>query len=136
MTDQAYRTVWALQLFNGFVNAFTPPAMQVHCREQIEAVRIAIRAIAPAPEAKILGYGVYAQRPDRHRDNGFEHIAICALSETLAGAENVFDGTIERAKKVLAKPPAERERQLADGSLVRLDELRGWVICQVQQIPT
>ena|ERR1700722_10135836 len=136
MTDQAYRTVWALQQFMGFVNSFTPPAMQVHRRDEIEHVKAAMKAIAPAPEAKILGYGVYAERPDRDRENGFEYIAICALSETLAGAENVFDGTVERAKKILAKPPNERERQLADGSIVRLDELRGWTICQVQQIPT
>ena len=135
MSDQDQRTTWAVQQFTGFVNTFTPPAMQVYCRDEIAKVRAAIRAIAPGPEASVLGYGVYAQRPTIERDSGFEHIAICALSDTLAGAERVMDGTVERAKKVLAKPPAERERQLADGSLVRLDELRGYVICSVQQIP-
>jgi hypothetical protein len=136
MTDQAQRTAWAVQRFESFVNTFTPPALQVYCRDDIIAVRRAIRAIAPGQAAQVLGYGVYAQVPDRKRASGFEHIAICALSETLAGAENVFEGRIERAKKILAQPPIDRERQLADGSLVRLDELRGFVICQVQQIPT
>ena len=105
MTDQAYRTIWALQQFMGFVNQFTPPAMQFLCRDEIEHVKAAIKAIAPAPEAKILGYGVYAERSDRHRENGFEYIAICALSETLAGAENVIYSLTTRLRYRCRVPP-------------------------------
>lgn len=84
----------------------------------------------------VVGYVVFAEVPDRERDCGFEHIAISAISETLAGAENVMARNIKRAEKYLSIPPQERERQLLGGSVVRLDEIDRYVICAVQQTPT
>lgn len=136
MTDQAQRTTWAVQRFESFVNAYTPPAMQVYCRDGIANVQRAIRAIAPPMVSRVVGYAVFAEVPDRERDCGFEHIAISAISETLAGAENVMAGNIKRAEKYLSIPPQERERQLLGGSVVRLDEIDRYVICAVQQVPT
>jgi hypothetical protein len=103
MTDQAQRTAWALEQFNSFVNSYTPPAMWVHCRDGIEHVRRTVRAIAPAADGPLVGYAVFAQRPDRKRESGFEHIAISTVFDDLASAQNAYDcaaskGVVEGCK--------------------------------------
>jgi hypothetical protein len=120
MTDQAQRTAWAVQLFEGFVNAYTPPAMQIHCRDQIDAVRRAIRAIGVA-EPIGLGYAVYGLKPEtreRRRESGFETVVVSA----------VFD-----------KPPTSVLESSIEGepwtSGVR-EGLRFFGICQLQQVRT
>lgn len=55
MTDQAQRTTWAVQRFESFVNAYTPPAMQVYCRDEIANVQRAIRATNAQPRRRIRG---------------------------------------------------------------------------------
>jgi hypothetical protein len=120
MTDQVQRTAWALDQFEGFVAEWTPPATLPHLIDNddnpAEMVRRAIRAIAPpAPGTRLVGYAVFGQKPDRERESGFEHIAISAVFDDLAQAQNAYDF-------------AQSKGEVAG--------CKYFVICAVQQIPT
>jgi hypothetical protein len=132
MIGEAERAGWALQLFDGFVAGWTPPAASPHLQAEADVIRRAIAAIAPPPLTRVVGYAVFAMKSDRDRECGFEYIAISAVFDE--PPTNIMAGNVERVKKLLSVPPQQRERQMLGGSVVRLDELREYVICAVQQI--
>ena len=114
MTDPAQRTAWAIDQFQSFVNSYTPPAMQVHCREAIAHVKRVIRAIAPSSDAPLVGYAVFGQKPDREYESGFEHIAVSVVTDHLGQAQNAYDYCVSKGEVAGCKY---------------------FVICAVQQIP-
>lgn len=134
MIGEAERCGWALQLFDGFVEIWTPRALPPELQAHIMQVRNAIAAIAPPIPNRVVGYAVFAQKADRDRECGFEYIAVSAIFDE--PPVNIIAGQVARVKKILSVPPMQRERQLLGGSIVRLDELRDYVICRVQQIST
>ncbi len=90
MTDQQQRTQWAIDIFNGFVQSWVPPAVSRGLwtkRNPVnddERVRTAIRDIAPIPDADAhIGYAVYKQDPDltynRDRPSGFIYTQVNVL---------------------------------------------------------
>jgi hypothetical protein len=99
----------------GFVENWTPPAIQgAQLRDDVRHILDVIRAIAPGVAARAVGYAVYEQIPDRERDCGFEHLAVSAVMETLAQAENALEYCREHAD----------------------NPRKYFVICAVQQNPT
>lgn len=121
MTDQQQRTAWALQLLEGFVDTWTPLGAQPHLLDELDKIRRAIHAIAPAEQTTGLGYAVFGLRPEtleRKRESGFETVVVSA----------VFD-----------QPPTRALESSIEGepwpSGVR-EGLRFFGICQLQQIRT
>lgn len=134
MIGEAERAGWALQLFDGFVDTWTPRALPPELQAHVKQVRTAIAAIAPPIPNRVVGYAVFALKADRDRECGFEHIAVSAVFDE--PPTNIIEGMAARVKKLLLVPPMQRERQMLGGTVVRFDELREYVICRVQQIST
>ena len=126
MSDQAQRTEWALELFRGFVKAWTPPSVLNMIMDERgvegwidsrpgEQVIAAIRAIAPEPDdSRRVGYAVFRKDFDteyqRERPSGFIYTIVGDVFENLAQAQNVLE---------YCKTEREGEH----------------VICEIQQIP-
>jgi hypothetical protein len=98
MSDQQQRTQWALDLFDGFVRGWTPPAAQEFAPTlAVDMVRVndAIRAIAPKNDSKtVIGYAVFRREIDATYDirdypSGYRHSIVGAVFDRLMHAENV-----------------------------------------------
>lgn len=104
MSDQQQRTTWALDLFVGFVKAWTPPAMQASILGWDGAaskVGDAIRAIAPKDDGKTrIGWAVFSKRQDRdydrERPSGYVYAQESAVFENPVQADNAHKACVKR----------------------------------------
>lgn len=101
MSDQKQRTEWALSLFGGFVETWTPTGagpLIVPARARVEQ---AIRDIAPMPDdTGRIGWAVFRREHDRdydrERPSGFVHTMISAVFETTTQAHNAYTSRVDR----------------------------------------
>jgi hypothetical protein len=106
MSDQQQRTTWALDMFESFVQRWTPAAAHPHLAKgkasEAEVVRSAVYAIAPKDDSKaVIGYGVFQREIDadwdiRQRPSGYVHTLISAVFDKLDHAENAHQGACRR----------------------------------------